>query len=65
MIYQHATRERDHAIAAALELMIQEARGEPAARSGMHLARQPPEPGQRESGRPGTLVLTCRFSKWS
>jgi integrase len=31
MIYQHATRERDHAIAAALDLMIQEARGEPAA----------------------------------
>lgn len=31
MIYQHATRERDHAIAVALDLMIQEARGEPAA----------------------------------
>jgi integrase len=31
MIYQHATRERDHAIAVALDLMIQETRGEPAA----------------------------------
>jgi len=31
MIYQHATRERDHVIAVALDLMIQEAREESAA----------------------------------
>lgn len=28
MIYQHATRDRDHAIAAALDALIEEARGE-------------------------------------
>ena len=27
MIYQHATRDRDHAIAAALDALIEEARG--------------------------------------
>jgi hypothetical protein len=53
MIYQHTTRERDHAIAVALDLMIQEARGEPAACSGTQLARQPSERGQNETGRPG------------
>ncbi|RZU73463.1 site-specific recombinase XerC [Micromonospora kangleipakensis] len=29
MIYQHATRDRDHAIAAALDALIEEARGRP------------------------------------
>ncbi|WP_422734222.1 integrase [Micromonospora sp. WMMD558] len=27
MIYQHATRDRDHAIAATLDALIEEARG--------------------------------------
>ncbi|MGO9582737.1 MAG: site-specific integrase, partial [Acidimicrobiales bacterium] len=31
LIYQHATEERDHAIAAGLDALIAEARGAPAA----------------------------------
>ncbi|TDC29834.1 integrase [Micromonospora sp. KC213] len=34
MIYQHATRDRDHAIAAALDALIEEARGKVSAGSG-------------------------------
>lgn len=40
MIYQHATRDRDQAIAAALDALIVESRGKIEAPSGTHLARE-------------------------
>jgi hypothetical protein len=39
MIYQHATRDRDHAIATALDGLIEQARGKIIAPSGTDLAR--------------------------
>jgi integrase len=38
MIYQHATRDRDHAIAAALDVLIDAAREGPSGASGTDLA---------------------------
>jgi integrase len=41
MIYQHATRARDDAIATTLDALIEEARGKITAQSGTDLAREP------------------------
>ena len=40
MIYQHATRDRDQAIAVALDALIVESRGKVEATSGTDLARE-------------------------
>jgi hypothetical protein len=40
MIYQHATRDRDQAIAAALDALIIESRAKVDASSGTDLARE-------------------------
>ena len=47
MIYQHATRDRDNVIAAALDALIEEARGKIKACSGTALARSGLRAGKR------------------